>query len=128
MRYSKQVLDRIFEEEMKGDKSFTAEKTSIFELMLIFLFGEKKFTRKEAKDIWNGGIKLGIEIGLRRVSIDAQNVELSASAKDSHHLAFLSEYYALCDKYKCGIHFHPDHGVCVYTIQVPVGHDIWQTK
>lgn len=55
--------ERIFKEEMEGDTSFTEKVTG-----LGLLFGPIRYSQAEARDIWNKGIKLGIEIGLRRAN------------------------------------------------------------
>lgn len=100
-------IDHIFFEEMKGDKSFT-EKPSFFEV----LSGGIKYTQQEAKGIWHQGIRHGIEIGLRKASLEGQRIELSYNSKPSpKSQEFIEKLYALCGEYECAIQYHPELGM-----------------
>lgn len=96
-------VEKIFKEEMEGDTSFTEKVTG-----LGLLFGPTKYSQAEAKDIWDKGIKLGIEIGLRRA-----NDSIKAAPED---MQFLREFYKLSGKYNCRIAFHPREGMIVERI------------
>lgn len=93
-------VEKIFEEEMKGDTSFT-EKESRLQL----LFGGTRYSQAELRCIWNNAIKLGIEIGLRRA-----NDKIKAAPENTE---FLQEFYKLSEKYNCKISFHPREGMIV---------------
>jgi hypothetical protein len=99
-------VERIFDEEMKGDTSFT-EKPSPLEI----IFGTHKYTQREVRETWNDGIRLGIEIGLRKASIEGQRIELNANTKESKEKEFLEKFYRLADEYNCSIQYHPEHGM-----------------
>lgn len=98
----------IFDEEMKGDTSFQ-EKDHPLSIM----FGTNKYTKHEMRETWDNGIKHGIEIGLRRASIEGQRIELNANTKESKEKEFLEKFYRLADEYNCSIQYHPQHGMVV---------------
>lgn len=101
-------IEKIFREEMKGDTSFE-ERGSVLSL----IFGSNKYSRKEMKETWNMGIKHGIEIGLRKASLEGQRIELTSNTKDENHKEFLEKFYKLADEYKCEIQYHVENGMCV---------------
>ena len=65
-------IEYIFREEMEGDTSFQ-EKESVLSL----LFGIHKYSQQEMREAWEKGIKYGIEIGLRKASLEGQQIELN---------------------------------------------------
>ncbi len=101
-------VDNIFFEEMKDDKSFT-EKTSVLEM----LFGGNKFSQKEIRETWDNGVKLGIEIGLRRASLEGQRIELMQNTTNERHKEYLKKSYELAAEYNCAIQYHPKVGMVV---------------
>jgi hypothetical protein len=72
-------VERIFHQEMKDDKSFLEKESG-----LQMLFGGIRYSKLEARDIWHRGVKLGIEIGLRKASLEGQRIELRENS-DSRH-------------------------------------------
>ena len=102
-------IETIFFEEMHGDKSFTDNSPgSIMEI----LFGER-YTRKDLRKTWHEGIKHGIEIGLRKASLEGQRIELNNNTTNKHDLEFLEKFYKLADEYGCAIQYHPEVGMIV---------------
>ena len=97
-------IEQIFYEEMSGDTSFQ-EKVSIF--------WDKKFSRAEMRETWNTGIKHGIEIGLRRASLQGQQIEVSENTTNERHREFLMKLYQLSEEYKCALQYHPRVGIVV---------------
>ena len=71
MYYSNLYVRHIFEEEMKGDTSFQ-EKDNI----LSKIFHPTRYSDRDMRETWDKGIMLGIEIGLRRASLEGQRIEL----------------------------------------------------
>ncbi len=68
------------------------------------------------RQAWNSGIKHGIEIGLRRASLEGQRIELSHNTPEGKNKEFLEKFYALADEYKCAIKYHPRLGMMVMNI------------
>lgn len=101
-------IEHIFKEEMKGDTSFQ-EKESV----LTLLFGTNKYSKVEMRETWNRGIKLGIEIGLRKASLEGQRIELNHNTHERKHKEFLEKFYQLADEYNCAIQYHPEVGMIV---------------
>lgn len=101
-------VDEIFKQEMQGDTSFT-EPTG----MLNMFFGSNKYSQKEMRSVWQTGIRHGIEIGLRRASIEGQIIELNQNTIDDKHKEFLKKFYELANDYKCGVKYHPFKGMIV---------------
>ena len=101
-------IEHIFREEMEGDTSFQ-EKESV----LTLLFGPNKYSKVEMRETWNRGIKLGIEIGLRRASLAGQRIELNHNTHERKHKEFLEKFYQLADEYNCAIQYHPEVGMIV---------------
>lgn len=89
-------IESIFIEEMKGDTSF---KTSPFNLFPV------KYSTKEMKETWNLGIKHGIEIGLRRASLEGQHIELNRSIENERQKEFVDKFMKLCQEYSCAIQY-----------------------
>jgi hypothetical protein len=104
-------VDNIFFEEMKDDKSFQEKETGLLNI----LFGATKYSQKEVKDIWQQGIKHGIEIGLRKASLEGQKIELNHNTSDEKDKEFLEKFYKLADEYNCQVQYHPKHGMTVIT-------------
>ena len=98
-------VNLIFEREMKNDRSFQNDGNSSF---FGRLFGLNKTDRK-LRDIWHLGIKYGIEIGLRRASVEGQKKELTHNTAPEDR-AILEEIFDVMNKHNCAIQYHPDHG------------------
>ena len=101
-------IEQIFAEEMKGDTSFQKRETG-----LSLLFGTTKYSKQEMKETWDRGIKLGIEIGLNRASLEGQRIELNQNTKEGKNKEFLEKFYKLAEEYKCTIQYHPQIGMVV---------------
>lgn len=102
-------VERIFQDEMKDDKSFQEKESS-----LTIFFGSR-YTNQDMRDTWNKGIKHGIEIGLRKASLDGQIIDLNTNThiNNSRHKEFLEKFYKLSDEYNCAIQYHPEVGLKV---------------
>jgi hypothetical protein len=103
-------IEHIFEEEMKGDTSFK-EKESGLQLLL----GTNKYSKQEMRETWERGIKHGIEIGLRKASLEGQRIELNHNTTNENHKEFLEKFYQLVNEYKCAVQYHPKVGMVVIT-------------
>ena len=101
-------VEHIFKEEMKGDTSFQ-EKDSTLNL----LFGNNKYSKQEMRETWDRGIKHGIEIGLRKASLEGQKIELNNNITNQNHKEFLEKFYQLANEYKCAIQYHPKYGMII---------------
>jgi hypothetical protein len=97
----------IFQEEMRGDKSFM-EKPGFLE----GLFG-KSITNADLRDAWDKGIRHGIAIGLRRASVEGQRIELNEGTLNTKHREYLQKSWKLAEEYECAIQYHPLHGMMV---------------
>lgn len=95
-------------DERLNDKSFQ-EKENVFTL----LFGGIKYTQSQVRDIWFRGKEVGIEIGLRKASLEGQRIELDSNTLDPKHREFLEKFYKLAAEYQCAIQYHPEHGMVV---------------
>lgn len=102
-------IDYIFKKEMKGDTSFT-EKSNWFS-------GTPKYTQLEVKDIWERGIKYGLEIGLRYGSNFQQVKELNENTIEDKHKEFLQKFHKLAKEYDCYIQYHPEVGLKILSNQ-----------
>lgn len=105
-------IEHIFREEMSGDNSFK-EKENALSLM----FGGIKYSQLEMRDTWQNGIRRGIEIGLRKASLDGQIIELNSNTDNERHKEFLKRFYALAEEFNCAIQYHPEHGMVVVDLQ-----------
>lgn len=103
-------VEQIFKEVMKGDTSFQ-EKDSVLSL----LFGTNKYSKQEMRETWDRGIKYGIEIGLRKASLEGQKIELLNNTTNEKHKEFLEKFYELAAHYQCAIQYHPEVGMVVVT-------------
>lgn len=101
-------IEYIFREEMKGDKSFQEKESS-----LSLLFGTRKYSKQEMRETWDRGIKHGIEIGLRKASLEGQRIELNHNTTNEKHKEFLEKFYQLANEYKCAVQYHPEVGMVV---------------
>jgi hypothetical protein len=101
-------IEHIYFEEIKNDKSFK-EKDD----MLSLLFGRTKYSKEDIKQAWKDGIKHGIEIGLRKASLEGQRIELNHNTLEGKHKEFLEKFYQLADEYKCAVQYHPEVGMVV---------------
>jgi len=101
-------IENIFREEMKGDTSFQEKESS-----LSLLFGTNKYSKQEMRETWDRGIKHGIEIGLRKASLEGQKIELNHNTPEGKHKEFLEKFYKLAEEYKCAIQYHPQIGMVV---------------
>ena len=105
----KNRVENIFFEEMFEDTSFNDNRPSSIKE---FLFGVN-YSNKDMKETWNMGIKHGIEIGLRRASLEGQRIELNQNTTGGKNKEFLEKFYKLAEKYKCAIQYHPTIGMVV---------------
>ena len=101
-------INQIFLEEMKGDTSFQEKEN-----FLSLLFGTDKYTKHEMRDTWERGIKRGIEIGLRKASIEGQKIELNQNTKEGKNKEFLEKFYKLAGEYNCFVIYHIKYGMIV---------------
>lgn len=101
-------IEHIFREEMRGDTSFQEKGTG-----LSLLFGTHKYSKQEMRETWDKGIKHGIEIGLRKASLEGQRIELTHNTTNEKHKEFLEKFYQLADEYRCAIQYHPEVGMVV---------------
>lgn len=101
-------IEHIYWEEMKDDKSFQEK-----EHPLSLLFGGTKYTKEDMKQTWQRGIKHGIEIGLRKASLEGQRIELNNNTTNEKHKEFLKKFYQLAAEYKCAVQYHPEVGMVV---------------
>ena len=99
---------QIFYEEMKGDTSFR-QKHSAMDI----IFNTHKYSKVEMRETWDKGIKLGIEIGLRKASLEGQRIDLNRNTTNARHKEFLEKFYELAAEYKCAIQYHPQVGMTV---------------
>lgn len=101
-------VEHIFKESMQGDTSFQEKDSG-----LSLLFGINKYSKQEMRESWNKGIKHGIEIGLRKASLEGQRVELNNNTTNEKHKEFLEKFYQLANEYKCAVQYHPEVGLVV---------------
>ena len=101
-------IEQIFREEMQGDISFQEKEST-----LSLLFGTNKYSKQEMRETWDRGIKHGIEIGLRKASLEGQRIELYHNTGNENHKEFLDKFYQLAAEYKCAIQYHPVLGMVV---------------
>lgn len=92
---------------MRGDTSFQ-EKASF-----LSLFRRESYSKQEMIETWQRGIKYGIEIGLRKASLEGQKIELNRNTTNERHKEFLEKFYQLVDEYKCAVQYHPEVGMVV---------------
>ena len=102
-------IENIFREEMKDDTSFNDNRPSSIKE---FLFGVS-YSNKDMREAWDGGIRLGIEIGLRKASLEGQKIELNANTSEGKSKEFLEKFYKLASEYNCAIQYHPEIGMTV---------------
>lgn len=101
-------IEHIFREEMEGDTSFQEKESG-----LSILFGTNKYSKVEMRETWVRGIKHGIEIGLRRASIEGQKIELNHNTTNEKHKEFIEKFYQLAAEYKCAVQYHPQAGMVI---------------
>jgi hypothetical protein len=101
-------IEHIFQETMQGDTSFQEK-----DYPLSILFGTHKYSKQEMRETWNRGIKYGIEIGLRKASLEGQRIELNHNTTHPKHKEFLEKFYQLASEYKCAVQYHPEVGMVV---------------
>ena len=101
-------IEYIFREAMQGDTSFQEKDSG-----LSLLFGTHKYSKQEMRETWDRGIKHGIEIGLRKASLEGQIIELNHNTPDGKHKEFLEKFYQLAAEYKCAVQYHPEVGMVV---------------
>lgn len=104
-------IEYIFREEMEGDKSFQEKESG-----LSLLFGTRTYSKVEMRETWDRGIKHGIEIGLRRASLEGQRIELNRNTPEGKQKEFLEKFYQLAEEYKCAIQYHPEVGMVVVAL------------
>lgn len=98
-------IEQIFYQEMSGDTSFQ-ERESLATL----IFGSRKYSKNEMRETWNRGIKLGIEIGIRKASVEGQKIELYHNITNPRHKEFVDKFYALAAEYQCAIQYNAFSG------------------
>lgn len=101
-------VNRIFTDEMLNDNSFKESLPAWVSLVT----GPIKYSQKEAREIWQRGIRHGIELGLRRASVEGQRIELNQNSKPEHK-EVLTKLYAFLDENQISIEYHPEHGMMV---------------
>jgi hypothetical protein len=101
-------IQHIFDEYMKDDTSFREKDHP-----LGVIFGTTKYSKKEMRETWHRGIKYGIEIGLRKASLEGQRIELSQNTLNEKNKEFLEKFYQLAHEYNCAIQYHPEYGMMV---------------
>ena len=101
-------IEHIFREEMEGDTSFQEKESG-----LSILFGTDKYSKVEMRETWVRGIKHGIEIGLRKASIEGQKIELNHNTTNEKHKEFIEKFYQLAAEYKCAVQYHPQAGMVI---------------
>ena len=101
-------IENIFAQEMKGNASFKEKESG-----LSLFFGGTKYYKKEMRKTWDMGIKLGIEIGLNRASLEGQIIELNQNTPKGKNKEFLEKFYKLAEEYNCAIQYHPQIGMVV---------------
>lgn len=101
-------IQKIFHEEMDGDKSFLEKDSS-----LQMIFGGTKYSKMEMRETWHRGIRHGIEIGLKRASLEGQKIELTKNTTNEKHKEFITKFYQLADEYGCAIQYHPQFGMVI---------------
>ena len=101
-------IEHIFREEMEGDTSFQEKESG-----LSILFGTNKYSKVEMRETWVRGIKHGIEIGLRKASIEGQKIELNHNTTNEKHKEFIEKFYQLAAEYKCAVQYHPQAGMVI---------------
>ena len=101
-------IEHIFREEMEGDTSFQETESG-----LSILFGTDKYSKVEMRETWVRGIKHGIEIGLRKASIEGQMIELNHNTTNETHKEFIEKFYQLAAEYKCAVQYHPQAGMVI---------------
>lgn len=101
-------IEHIFKEAIQGDTSFQEKESG-----LSLLFGTHKYSKQEMREAWHRGIKYGIEIGLRKASLEGQRIELMYNTTNEKHKEFLEKFYRLADEYKCAVQHHPKFGMVV---------------
>ena len=103
----------IFNDEMSGDTSFLDDGGGL----LVKMLGGVKYNSSDMRNTWHSGVRHGIEIGLRRASVDIQRFELYHSIKDPKQKEFLDKFYALAAEYDCAIQYHPKEGMMVGSLK-----------
>lgn len=101
-------IEHIFREEMQGDTSFQEKDNG-----LSLFFGINRYSKVEMRETWNRGIRHGIEIGLRKASLEGQRIELNHNTTNEKHREFLQKFYQLANEYNCAIQYHPEMGMVV---------------
>lgn len=99
-------VEFIFKHEMDGDTSFQ-------ERGLASLLRPSRYDSEDMRETWYRGIKHGIEIGLRRGSVEGQKIDINQNTIDPKHKEFLEKFYKLAEEYKCEISYHPEFGMMV---------------
>lgn len=101
-------VENIFREAMHGDKSFEEKESP-----LSIIFGSTKYTKLDMRETWDSGIKHGIEIGLRKASLEGQQLELYHNIQNEKDKEFVDKFYKLAAEYNCAIQYHYDMGMVI---------------
>jgi hypothetical protein len=100
-------VEYIFKQEMDGDTSFQDKGEFLGTLF------PTKYNNKDMRETWHRGIKHGIEIGLRRATLESQKIDINTNTIKPEHREFLEKFYKLAHEYKCEISYHPEFGMIV---------------
>jgi hypothetical protein len=100
-------VEYIFKQEMSGDTSFQDKGGFLGTLF------PTKYDSTDMRETWHRGIKYGIEIGLRRATLEAQKIDINTNTIKPEHREFLEKFYKLAQEYKCEISYHPEFGMMV---------------
>ena len=101
-------IQNIFREVIRDDNSFQGTGS-----VLGSLFALNKYSLSEMRDAYHSGIKLGIEHGLNKASLEGQRIELYSNTSEGKNKEFLEKFYKLAEEYKCAIQYHPEVGMVV---------------
>lgn len=100
-------LDNILFEENLNDNSFKERENT-----LSLLFGGIKYKQHEVREIYLRAKRIGVEIGLRKASLEGQMIEIN-NTKNPRHKEFLTKFHELAADYNCTIQYHPEIGMVV---------------
>lgn len=101
-------VEQIFKQEMEGDTSFQEKASGLGQI-----FGGKYYSQLEMRETWHKGIKHGIEIGLNRVSLEGQRIDLIENVMNRRQADFVQKLFKLCQEYKCAIQYHSVEGMTI---------------
>lgn len=104
----KEIIDRIFNEELDGDMSFLDDGV----IGLHVYVGTQLYSAKETRQAYHDGIRRGIEIGLRKAWMEQRRLPLpNMTLRKSQE--FLEKFYRLTQEYNCSMQFELGLGITV---------------